>query len=66
MDCNLNLQTETQQQCRICLQNGDVNIWDCKVTLSPEVVVNDRSIGGDSIDKTFFEIINIFTEPKVI
>lgn len=65
MDCNLNLQTELQQQCRICLQNGDINIWDCKVTLKPEVVIDAKSI-GDSMDITFFDIINIFSKSKVM
>ncbi|XP_037808926.1 uncharacterized protein LOC119601815 [Lucilia sericata] len=56
MDFNINLST-LQQQCRICLQNGHVNIWNCKVSLTEE----ENSLNmEDSVEKTFLELMDIF------
>ncbi|XP_065356904.1 zinc finger protein 639 [Calliphora vicina] len=64
MNLNINLE-ELQHQCRICLQQGDVNIWNCKVTVKTEADIQANSLGmDDSIEKTFLELMDIFYDSQ--
>ncbi|KNC25293.1 hypothetical protein FF38_02537 [Lucilia cuprina] len=64
MDFNINLST-LQQQCRICLQNGHVNIWNCKVSLAEDVQYQENSLNlKDSMEKTFLELMHIFNNSQ--
>ncbi|KAM7354657.1 uncharacterized protein ACRADG_006246 [Cochliomyia hominivorax] len=50
-----------QQYCRICLQNGDLNIWHCKIALkTTDIAQTINYEDSEALEKSFMELINIF------
>uniref|UniRef100_D3TQV7 Hypothetical conserved protein n=1 Tax=Glossina morsitans morsitans TaxID=37546 RepID=D3TQV7_GLOMM len=58
MDLNLE---DFQQICRVCLQKGDVNLYDCKVKLRE----NSEGAGSENyLNLTIAELMEIFIDSK--
>lgn len=66
MNININLDS-LQQHCRICLQKGDINIWDLKVNLktAPDIADNLPLEENESSEKSILDLLNIFNNSQV-